>query len=220
MEGWTRQIDIYCERTDFTYWSEPVSALTNAAFLIAAWIMWRRVRGQGVPLAGGLCAMLAAIGIGSFLWHTHATVWASTIDVAAIAVFVFTYLYIANRAFLGLPPARAGLATAAFLPFAAVTGPAFAALPFFSISAAYWPVWTAIALYAVALARRAPATARGLGIGAALLFASLAFRSADYAVCDAVPVGSHFMWHILNGAMLGWMIEVYRRHQAARPVAA
>jgi hypothetical protein len=25
-------------------------------------------------------------------------------------------------------------------------------------------------------------------------------------------VGTHFWWHILNGIMLGWMIEVYRRY--------
>ena len=30
-----RFIDAYCERTDPSYWSEPVNAVTNAAFLIA-----------------------------------------------------------------------------------------------------------------------------------------------------------------------------------------
>ena len=29
-------IDGYCERTGPEYWSEPVNAVTNAAFLIAA----------------------------------------------------------------------------------------------------------------------------------------------------------------------------------------
>ena len=30
------QVDVYCERTDFSFWSEPINALTNIAFLIAA----------------------------------------------------------------------------------------------------------------------------------------------------------------------------------------
>jgi hypothetical protein len=28
-------------------------------------------------------------------------------------------------------------------------------------------------------------------------------------------LGTHFLWHILNALMLGWMIEVYRRHRLA-----
>jgi hypothetical protein len=39
-------------------------------------------------------------------------------------------------------------------------------------------------------------------------------RTIDGAVCEAVPLGTHFLWHILNGIMLGWMIEVWRRHPA------
>ncbi|RDC72805.1 hypothetical protein DLJ49_09290 [Rhodovulum sp. 12E13] len=212
MEGWARQFDGYCERTDFTYWSEPVNAVTNVAFLIAALWMWRRVSGRGLPLAEALCVILFAIGVGSYLFHTHATAWAATADVVPIVLFILTYVYVANRHFWELSPGKAGLATAAFLPYAAVTAPAFGALPFFEVSAAYWPVPLLIAAYAAALWRRHPATARGLAIGALILVVSLVFRSLDEMVCPAVPFGTHFLWHILNGLMLGWMIEVYRRH--------
>ena len=34
-----RFIDAYCERTDASYWSEPVNAVTNAAFLIGRLFM-------------------------------------------------------------------------------------------------------------------------------------------------------------------------------------
>jgi len=30
--------------------------------------------------------------------------------------------------------------------------------------------------------------------------------------CVDFPLGTHFLWHILNAVMLGWMIEVYHRH--------
>jgi len=33
---WSAPIDLYCERTDASFWAEPANALTNAAFLIAA----------------------------------------------------------------------------------------------------------------------------------------------------------------------------------------
>ena len=215
MEGWARQFDGYCERTDFTYWSEPINAVTNVAFLIAALWMWRRVSGRGMPLAEALCAILFAIGVGSYLFHTHATAWAALADVAPIALFILTYIYAANRHFWGMGKGKAALATAAFLPYAALTVPAFAALPFFAVSAAYWPVPLLIALYAAALWGRHPATGRGLALGAGILVVSLVLRSIDEAVCPALPLGTHFLWHVLNGLMLGWMIEVYRRHRVA-----
>ncbi len=95
--------------------------------------------------------------------------------------------------------------------------PAFDALPFFTISSFYWPVPLLIAAYAVALRHRHPATARGLGLGAGILTLSLIFRSLDDPLCPHVPTGTHFLWHILNAVMLGWMIEVYRRHVLAAP---
>ena len=86
---WTEQFDGYCERTDFTYWSEPVNAVTNIAFLIAAVWMWRRVDDV---YGRALCMVLGAIGIGSYLFHTHATVWAVTLDVLPILFFILIYI--------------------------------------------------------------------------------------------------------------------------------
>ena len=34
-------IDLYCERLDSSFWAEPINALTNVAFIIAAWGVWR-----------------------------------------------------------------------------------------------------------------------------------------------------------------------------------
>lgn len=212
---WTETIDGYCERLGPAYWAEPINALTNAAFLIAALIMWPRT--HGMPLARALCLILATIGAGSFLFHTHATVWSAMADVIPIGIFILTYLYATNRHILNWPLWAAALGTLAFIPYAALVTPVFDALPFFTISSFYWSVPLLIAAYAVALRHRHPATARGLALGAAILTVSLAFRSADEPLCPHVPTGTHFMWHILNGLMLGWMIEVYRRHLLAAP---
>lgn len=204
------QIDGYCERTDFTMWSEPVNAATNAAFIVAAIIMWRR--SAGLPLARGLCALLFAIGVGSFLFHTFATVWGAMADTIPILGFILLYIYVANHAYWGLSRLWSGIGVAAFFPFAALVGWGAAQVPFLAISAAYWPVAVLIAAYAVGLRRRLPRVAVGLAMGVAMLCASLVFRSLDELVCVHLPLGTHFMWHILNGVMLGWMIEVYVRH--------
>lgn len=217
---WTAQVDAYCERTDLAFWSEPVNAVTNAAFLLAAWVMWRRTRGEGLPVATLLVALLAAIGVGSFLFHTTATRWAALADTAPIGLFILVYLYAANRHFWGWPVWAALVGTLAFVPYAVATVPVFRALPFFGISAVYWPVPLLILIYAALLRRRAPYTARGLAIGAAILVVSLVARSLDEPLCAAIPVGTHLWWHILNAVMLGWMIEVLRRAVRAQPVTS
>lgn len=211
--AWNDPVDGYCERLGPDYWAEPVNALTNAAFLVAAALLWPRLR--GMPTGRALAAVLAAIGVGSWLFHTHATRLAGLLDVLPILGFILLYLYAASRDFLGLSPVRAGLVAAGFLPYAAATVPLWSLIPGLGSSAGYMPVPVLILLFAGLLRRRAPATARGLAAGAGLLLLSLGFRTLDGPLCAAVPVGTHFLWHLLNAAMLGWMIEVWRRHLLA-----
>ncbi len=212
---WTAALDGYCERLAPGLWAEPLNLVSNAAFLIAAIWCWRRSGGLMLPRA--LSALLFAIGIGSGLFHSFATVWASAADVVPIGVFILAYVYAANRAYLRWPVWAAGLGAAGFVPWALLLTPVFAALPFFTVSAFYWPVPLLIAVYAVWLWRRWPMVGRGMALGAVLLCLSLAFRSLDLTLCAGWPLGTHFVWHTLNGVLLGGMIELIRRALLAGP---
>lgn len=210
---WMQAMDGYCERLGPGYWAEPVNALSNAAFFLVALVMARRLRGAGLPLAQVLAGLLALIGLGSFLFHTHAQAWAALADVLPIMGFALLYLHVANRTYCGLGRGRSLLGVLAFLPFAALV--AAMARPVLGGSAVYASLPLLIAGYALALRHRAPATARGLALGTGLLVLSIAARSLDGALCPRWPLGTHFIWHLLNAGMLGWMIEVYRRHSLA-----
>jgi len=216
--NWTEQVDGYCERLGPAYWAEPVNALTNLAFILAALVMWRRCRGPGMASGRVMAAILFVIGVGSWLFHTHATAWAGLADVLPIAVFVVAYIHLANRDYWRLKGWRAVMATVSAFALVPLTAPLFAQVPGLAASAAYAPIPCIIAGYALALRRRLPEVARGLGIGAALLAVSIAFRSMDMPLCDGWPLGTHFMWHLLNALMLGWMIEVWRRWRLTHPV--
>ncbi|MBN9447463.1 MAG: pyridoxal-phosphate dependent enzyme, partial [Bosea sp.] len=67
----------YCERTDPSFWAEPLNAWSNGAFLLAALagliLLWR-VRRADWPVAI-LIALVFAIAIGSFLFHTMPRRW-------------------------------------------------------------------------------------------------------------------------------------------------
>ncbi len=198
---------------DLTLWSEPINAVTNLAFLIAALIMWRRT--AGVTGARVLCVILFAIGVGSGLFHTLATVWASLSDVAPIGMFILTYLFLVNRDVLGLPLWAAILGTLLYLPYAALLLPVLDHIPFVAISNFYWTVPILLVVYGFGLRRTQPETARGFFVGAAILTVSICLRSLDEILCPSWPIGTHFLWHILNAVMLGYMIHVYAAHVLA-----
>jgi hypothetical protein len=207
---WTRQLDGYCERLAPGFWSEPLNAVTNLAFIIAALIMWRR--SIGVAPARLLCGWLFAIGLGSFLFHTFATPWAAMADVVPIFAFVVTYIVLVNRNLFGFSRLWSGVLTVVALPAAALIIPVVQQVPILQVSAGYMPVLFLIVIYAVIFAWQGRVDiARGFAIGAGILFASLWARSLDLPLCGVFPQGSHLFWHCLNGLMLGWMIEVYLR---------
>ncbi|MFN4061813.1 MAG: ceramidase domain-containing protein [Paracoccus hibiscisoli] len=210
---WFAPVDAYCERTGPDYWSEPINALTNLAFLLAAVLIWRRLQGPGMAMGRLMAGVLFVIGIGSWLFHTHANPLTSLMDVVPIVAFILLYVFAATRDYFGARPWVAAVVTAGFIPYAALTVPLFQQVPGLGSSASYAPVPLLIGVYALLLRRRLPQVARGLATGAGLLIVSLTFRTLDQASCAVLPIGTHFMWHILNAIMLAWMIEVWRRHR-------
>lgn len=216
---WTRSIDAYCERLGPHYWAEPVNALSNLAFLIAAglavWLAARQRRLDAPMIV--LAALAAAIGIGSYLFHTHATVWAVLADVIPIMLFIFAYFAFAMRRFLGLPWWAAGLATAAFVAFSfgfergvgALVGDAL------NGSEGYLPALIGLVAVAAWLESRRHPAARWLFAASGVLVVSLVFRTIDEAVCPAFPLGTHFLWHVLNGTLIGIVLVAMIRHGAA-----
>ncbi len=211
------QVDAYCERVDFSFWSEPINALTNLAFLIAALIMWRR--SAGMPMARALTVVLGCIGVASGLFHTLATNWAGAADSLSIVVFILLYIFATNRDIWRLRPWPAFGLMWLFVPYAIPATLFFSVFTPLGASSAYATVPLLILLEAAFMWRFAPATARGFVIGAAILCVSITLRTLDEPLCDVLPIGTHFFWHLINAVMLGWMIEVYRRHLLASPHA-
>ena len=210
---WSQPIDLYCERTDAAFWSEPVNAVSNIAFLIAvaaALVRWRSGdRGDWPALV--LIGVVTAVGIGSFVFHTVATRGAVLADVIPIAVFIYGYLLLALRRFLHLPCIAAGAIVIAYAAAAQALS-TLAPPRFLNGSFGYLPALAA--LIAVAATAKEQGVRRGLAFAALLFAISLTLRTVDIALCPAFPLGTHFAWHILNAVVLYFLL---RTAMAARP---
>lgn len=209
------KIDIYCERVDPSFWAEPLNAVSNIAFIIAALIAWRASAGKRDALTLTLILILFAIGIGSFLFHTVAESWAGAADTIPILLFILVYIYAATYRYVGAPLWASVAAPFAFIAFAIGFASLWGAyLPSINGSQGYFPVIVVLTGYGLAL-RGHPASG-GLLTAAGIFALSLTFRSVDEAVCGMLPIGTHFLWHILNGLLLGIVLMTFIRHGARR----
>ncbi|MEM8972627.1 MAG: ceramidase domain-containing protein [Pseudomonadota bacterium] len=209
-----RKIFEYCERGfDPGFWAEPLNAVTNAAFIIAALIatiMWLRVpASERRWVDAWLLLLLYAIGTGSFLFHTFATPWAALADVIPIGIFMVSYMAYVLRRFFGL----SWLITGACLVIFVISLWQSSVVrcdggPCLNGSVAYAPAFIALIVLGGILALKGHVAGSSL-VAAGLIFAvSLTFRTIDGALCATTalpnghPVGYHFLWHILNATLL------------------
>lgn len=212
-----QSVDQYCERLGPDFWAEPLNAVSNAAFLVAALVAlraWQRRGGGDLPVLA-LIGLVFAIAAGSFAFHTLATRGASLLDVIPISLFILGYFLLAMRRFLGLAPWLAVLATAGL--FAANALAAGLEISWLGSSVGYVPALAAIFAVGLAMLRRDGRVARGLFSAGALFAVSLTFRTLDEPMCQAFPIGTHFMWHVLNATVLAMLLAVALR--ARRPAA-
>ena len=209
----TKPIDIYCERLDSSIWAEPINAVTNFAFVLAAIIMWFRCKNlvEGKVLA----VLLFSIGYGSFLFHTFAQTWAAILDVASILIFILAYIFVANHRFLMWSKLASVIGVILFFPYQFLLVNMLSNFQLFGSSVQYIPIAILIFIYAALLRKSEQNLSDGLFIGATVLCVSIFFRTIDEQICQVVSTGTHFVWHILNAVMLAWMIEVLRRHMLA-----
>ena len=234
---WQDRIFIYCERgQNIAFWAEPVNALTNLGFIVASLValiaLARRSSDESKLMRYLLILNVFIIGVGSFLFHTYATRWASAADVIPIGVFMLIYLGYALYVFARVPLLLAGVIVFLFayvLQLAKGVNCAdlgldwgfFRATNCLNGSFGYLPALGAMLLTGLWLGlRRHPAW--GYMFAAGLVFiVSVSFRSTDLICCNQISFmdkarGTHFLWHLLNSTVLFLLIIAAVRHGGRR----
>lgn len=192
------------------FWAEPWNALSNVSFLLAAiaalWLVRRwRARAWSTAL---LIALAFMISIGSFLFHTMPSFWTHWLDIGPIALFQASFLWLAMRKMLNWPT------WIAFSAIVGVIGLSFTLMPIkqpFNGSMSYFPcLLLSVVIGGVASQKNLPERWLILA-GSGVFVVALMFRTIDWEV--SWPIGTHFLWHALNGltlylAMRAWILFV------------
>lgn len=199
----TAHLDLYCERLGPGFWAEPLNAVSNAAFLVSAWLQWRLARSRpgGVSgRAGLLIALVAAIGVGSFLFHTLALYWAMLADVIPIFIYQLVFLVVYLQGVTRLRPLQVMGWVGLFL----LASVGFGSLPqaWLNGSLSYAPALLFVAGLGVHHLRSGRHAPWSMLIAAGAFVLALTFRCVDMAVCPGFPWGTHYAWHTLNAVVL------------------
>ncbi len=193
-------IDIYCERIQPGLWDEPINAISNLAFFIAAWSSWRLAQSLNVQRYNvkPLIYLMIAIGIGSSLFHTYATGWALLMDVIPITMFQIFYLWIYTRRVMKLK----SIISIILIMVLVISSLATLQLKVLNGSLSYVP--SLIYLLGLVIYHfQAKKQSKFLLLAGVVIFLiALFFRTIDQYVCPIFPIGTHFLWHIFNGFML------------------
>ncbi|HEU4621782.1 MAG TPA: hypothetical protein VFS42_06125 [Burkholderiaceae bacterium] len=202
--SWTDAIDLYCERTSSSMWAEPWNALSNLAFFVVAYLVWRQSRrhfGKNIPVdLSVLIVLIVCIGAGSTVFHFVGQRWAGVLDVLFIALYLHAYCAVFLARISHVPWRWAWLGAPAFWIFAqgidALTG--LARVDAVSRGTlGYAPALIALGAFACV------ARSSLLGLATGVFAVSLGLRALDLPLCAHWPWGTHFAWHVLNAVTLG-----------------
>src|SRR5918997_3789181 len=97
-------MDVYCERVGPGLLAEPLNAVSNISFLLAAWAAWVLAKRTRTLSAGVrvLIAIAASVGIGGILWHTYPTPLTLTLDFFPILIFIVWFILLYTRDIVGM----------------------------------------------------------------------------------------------------------------------
>ena len=206
-------IDIYCERLGPGIAAEPLNAATNIAFFIAAFFAYYLAKRRNALNLGSaaLIFLLCAIGAGSTLFHTLATKTAQLSDVLPILLYQVCFIVLYASNVMRLNPLKTAFLFIAFMGMSAV----FERVPseILNGSSGYIPALMFLTGFGMWHARHIKQESKILLYAAMIFVLSLTFRTVDMALCPLLPIGTHFMWHLLNGLVLYLTARAYILNQ-------
>ncbi len=204
---YTKAVTAYCERTSRDGTSEPWNAVSNFAFFIVAFFIYRLFKKQSALRRNFWILLFLAvfIGFGSLLWHTIPNPLTHFLDAGPIWLFIAIFVYeifrfiskskklaLLSILFIAIVQISVTIWFPQFLNGSlrhAINGVIFAVISFLFIKKYRFVslnLVSALTSYIVAIY----------------------FRTIDNEICSIIPTGSHFLWHIFNSLAIYFSLKI------------
>ena len=186
----------YCETLTGYVLSQPLNAISNVAFLIAAWFAYKCLQDRGAKRLYVLPILLAFVGISSAWWHITDSHLGDILDTFSIVVFASVAVIILLTRISKSKPAIA-LSFVALLSLVFTTERSTA----LNGSLPYVVLLVGLAIAGSIYIRKFPEAKVWLYSSLVTFFVAIVVRSTDIFLCPSIPFGTHFLWHILVAAL-------------------
>lgn len=194
-----RGLSTYCESGIGLFDTQPINTTSNIAILISAFLAYRLVKANRIKNSAirSLPIITLITGIGSMLWHGAPNLLTAFADTLPISVFVLvSFFFLLDKLLQNI-----GLAWGILSVFILIEFPfVFGFLPSFNGFIPYLVAFTFGLLIFFGLLRKYQTIASQLIPVIIIFMLALFFRTIDHTICSTFPIGSHFVWHILNAS--------------------
>ena len=198
----------YCELSRFGAIAQPINVTGNLGFLILFFISWYKIGMHGLTLSALL------IFIGSSLWHATLHPLGLVLDITPIILWVIVYLWAISENFMQKSE-RILLIVVFLISALVITKTTPNIIPMQSgIFVGGSIVLLAGSFFAYRLSRH---YAFLLMQSCFLLSIAIFARLADLSFCDIIPIGTHWLWHLLAAFALIPLVTLLKLVQTKKP---
>ena len=186
----------YCERIGAGPLDEPLNAISNLAFAVAAILAAVHIhKRQVVGLFPRILPWsIGAVAVASTIYHTLRSPLTFVVDALSLSIFMVVAIFFVLRKITARTISAILLGTA----FLSVEGVALFCVPegFLNGSTPHVIALVFVVLLMGLISRRHESLARQVVPIAAFYAVAIVCRTIDMAICSWLPIGTHFLWHV------------------------
>ncbi len=193
---YSRSVVGYCERLGNSLFSEPINLISNFAFLLSAFFIFRLYKIHKISGTWHwvLFYLTLSIGIGSALWHSFRTPTTHAFDAIPIYLFLLTFLFLLLKN-LTKNIRKSIIGILGFLLFQIIVS---VYLPGFLNGSIRHVVNASVFILLCLWIYEKKKLNSNLVIALLMYVFGITFRTIDNSVCSVFPFGTHFLWHVLT----------------------
>ncbi len=186
----------YCESLEQFWLHEPLNVITNFAFFVGAYVLYKLIKKKGYDMHLGwfLIFFMIILGVGSLAWHAYHTIPTLLADIIPIYIFIIFTFYFLLQSLTQNHKLTIVISTLTLFGYYII----FSFFPILSIfqGSLKYVFALLIFLFVNGLIVKKFGKEFSFILPLSILIGAIVFRIVDLYVCQIVPIGTHFIWHI------------------------
>ena len=197
----------YCESATNFWLHEPLNAITNLAFIIGAYYLFKLIKKEklSMPLGLILLSLMIILGLGSLAWHSYRSLPTLLLDEIPIYIFIIFAGYYLTQSLTHIQKITLMILVSIGVIYYLI----FAYIPGINLSNGVLKYVFALLIFIVlsTLVVEKSGSGHNFIIPISIFVFAIVFRIIDLFVCSKFPIGTHFIWHILV-ALVMYLVSI------------